>query len=329
MCLRPVKLPSGVEVGCRQCWQCRSDRIDDYVGRAIAESLTAVATHIVTLTYGRDDEGRVMHHKAAKLDYRDVQKFIKRLRKIGFPARYLAAGEYGGEFGRAHWHVVLNWTKRVPDIPELEKRLPFVWYDGHGVERDFWPHGFTYWEKPEFKKLKYALKYALKDEENPMRENLFGCSTSPPLGVGYFEERARELVKQGLAPQDPFYTFADVIKAKGKLRRFRLSGKTLDIYLGHWKDVWDTIREGESYPESPFLEKWLDKRVAVRLRLEGKQRWRGARETKQIRKEVFDGTSMDPFYNETYTEFRLRKIREEEQRLARIKRMERSKSGTR
>lgn len=336
MCLAPV-LVDGVSVWCRKCWQCRSARIDDYVGRAIAESLSSVGTNVVTLTYGRDADDRVMHNKAAKLEYRDVQGFLMRLRKAGFPCRYLAAGEYGGEFGRAHWHVVLNWTERVPWMPELEKRLDWnvvdaytgeVLSDKQGNPRLFWPHGFVYVEKPEFKKLKYALKYALKNEENPMAENIFGFSSRPPLGDKYFRERARKMVFQGLAPNDAFYSFSNV-KRKGVERKFLLRGKSLDNFLLEWKETWEAFRVGERFPESPFLEKWLDQRVAVRLRLEGKQRWRGARETKQIRKGEFDGTSMDPFYNETYTEFRLRKIREEEQRLARTKRTGRSKSGTR
>lgn len=266
MCLSPT-LIDGKEVRCRKCWQCRNDRVDDLVGRAIAESLSSLSTVVMTLTYGRDEANRVQHPKAAKLEYRDVQALLKRLRFAGYPCRYLAAGEYGGDRGRAHWHVVLFWQKKVPWLPPLEVREDWVvvdpdtgevLLDKKGKPRLFWPHGYVWVDKPEFGALKYALKYALKDESNSMRENAFGRSTSPPLGVYHFQERAEKMVRQGLAPQSPFYTFPDVKKRKGQERRFRLSGRALDIFILHWMAGWSSLRAGERFPPSPFLEEWQD-----------------------------------------------------------------------
>ncbi len=55
MCIAPIKLDDGTEVGCRECWQCRKRRVNDYVGRCIAESKFAKKTYAVTLTYGGDE----------------------------------------------------------------------------------------------------------------------------------------------------------------------------------------------------------------------------------------------------------------------------------
>jgi len=55
----------------------------------------------VTLTY--DEE----HYKPS-LDYRDVQLFLKRLRKkTGKKIRFFCAGEYGETTWRAHWHLII------------------------------------------------------------------------------------------------------------------------------------------------------------------------------------------------------------------------------
>lgn len=265
MCLQPITLDNGIQVDCRKCWQCRLNRVDDIVGRSIAESLTSVGTHVVTLTYGRDRENRVMHNKAAKLEYRDVQNFLKRLRFAGYPVRFVVAGEYGGTYGRAHWHCVLNWPVNVPQIPVLEKRESFDWVDADGVIHDFWPHGFTYWEKPAFEKLRYALKYALKDEEKPEQENMFGMSRYPPLGDRYFRERAIRIAHQGLVPLDAYYSFSDVKRSDGTLRKFQMRYTTLNNFMQTYIDTWRVLYPGKHMPPSEFLEKWQDEQEKVRF----------------------------------------------------------------
>ena len=114
MCINPNKIADKGFVACRQCWQCREHKVDDWVGRNIAESQTAKAASVVSLTYGRDrSTGDVDHMQAAVLTYSDVQKMLKHLRVDGYPVRYFVAGEYGSRNGRAHWHVILYWQGNV------------------------------------------------------------------------------------------------------------------------------------------------------------------------------------------------------------------------
>jgi len=44
---------------------------------------------------------------ALRLDYSHVELFLKRLRKAGYQFKKVSAGEYGGDYGRAHWHILL------------------------------------------------------------------------------------------------------------------------------------------------------------------------------------------------------------------------------
>ncbi|WP_221724636.1 hypothetical protein, partial [Ochrobactrum sp. SFR4] len=62
-------------------------KIDDWVGRCVAENKTAIAAHSISLTYGRDENDSVDHLHAAWLTYSDVQKYFKRLRKAKYKFR--------------------------------------------------------------------------------------------------------------------------------------------------------------------------------------------------------------------------------------------------
>ena len=76
-------------MACRNCRQCRKNRVNDLVGRCIAEQTRSKQTYAITLTYKGDGPG------TAYLRYEDVQKFVKRLRSEGYTVRYIVADEYG------------------------------------------------------------------------------------------------------------------------------------------------------------------------------------------------------------------------------------------
>lgn len=241
MCVNPNKLPDGGFVPCRECWQCRETKVDDWVGRNIAESKAAKAAHVVTLTYGRDLENPtaagIDHLRAAVLTYSDVQKFLKLLRRHGFPVRYFVTGEYGSKKGRAHWHIILYWQDRVPDV-QLRRNVMF----------DHWPHGWTYWDKMSPQAVRYACKYLVKvaGDENGQ---IFGPmpSKKPPLGDAWFRDFARQHVDAGLAPQNLYYSFPDVLR-RGEKLRFYMHGKTGENYLRHYVEA----LTGEPMPDRPL-----------------------------------------------------------------------------
>ncbi|QCS37053.1 replication initiation protein [Tortoise microvirus 46] len=222
MCIAPVYTPSRQLVGCRNCWQCRADRVNDLVGRCIAEQRVSDGTLAVTLTYRGDVP------EAAVLKYRDVQLFLKRLRKAGYAVRYICAGEYGSAKGRAHWHIVLFFRGAVPEVP-LERR----------TEWKHWPHGFSYFQEATPQGFRYLLKYALKDQSKDVAKRNLAMSKFPlPLGSEYFIDLALTHVDAGLAPQEPFYSFPDVKDGKGKAKRFFLKGKAREIFCDAFLDAY-------------------------------------------------------------------------------------------
>jgi len=258
MCLAPIMIPTGQEIACRNCWQCRAAKVDDWVGRNTAESLTARASHSITLTYGPDENGNEDHIRAKVLTYSDVQKFIKRLRKDGYPCRYFACGEYGDEKGRAHWHLMIYWLGAVPDVP-LEKRFTL----------EQWKHGWAYFEMPHENSVRYICKYITKNIGKEGRQAKMAMSKKPPLGAAYFQQRANWYVDQGLAPKEPFYSFPDILDGKGNAQKFYLKGASREIFLRaycvHW---YRKHRKRRHMPSSELVEQYLDERARRRTRSE-------------------------------------------------------------
>ena len=95
----PVKLP------CGQCVGCRIDRAATWAARCMHEKrmFPSDSSSFVTLTYSPENLP-----KDGGLQVRDLQLFMKRLRKARGPGiRFYGVGEYGGQFGRPHYHVLL------------------------------------------------------------------------------------------------------------------------------------------------------------------------------------------------------------------------------
>lgn len=269
MCIAPIRIvgPDGLtEVACRKCWQCEENRINDWVGRCIAESKTAGETYAVTLTYGRDEEDQVDHLRAALLTYSDVQKYLKLLRFHGYAVRYLVTGEYGSAKGRAHWHIMLFFEVAAP-WHELDRNFMHwrmaadgtVAKDTRGADSAFWPHGYSFWTKPTHRAVRYNCKYINKDVSKSERQGHLGMSRMPPLGAAYFYGLAERYVKAGLIPQDLKYSWPDVVNKKRKPLQFILSGRMADLYLDHYIHTWRRLRPGRHMPNSVLVEEYMDK----------------------------------------------------------------------
>lgn len=263
MCITPCFLPEIGPVGCRYCWQCRKNRVNDYVGRCLAEQSTSDKALAVTLTYAESE-----NIGASILMYPDFQRFIKRLRKK-YSVRYIVAGEYGSKKGRAHWHCVLFFKGKYPEI-KAETR----------VNWDMWPEGFSYFQEPDYGGFAYALKYALKDISSEISQGHLAMSKKPPLGAEYFHNLASKYVEQGISPQDLFYAFGDVFDTNGDRRKFYIQGKSQEIFLQSYLDQWE-VEYGYEHPFSELISDYVDTTISLsgeetireaKMRLHGRTR---------------------------------------------------------
>ena len=239
MCITPTMLNNGVEVSCRKCWQCRKRRVDDLVGRCIAESKFANKTYAATLTYG--GEAGV---NAATLVYKDVQDFLKRLRKK-YSVRYIVAGEYGTKKNRAHWHIILFFDKEYPEV-ENNKR----------VNWEYWDKGFTYFQEADWKGFRYVLKYVLKDQDERVKVSHLAMSKKPPLGDKYFKELAKQHVEEMVLPRNIFYKFRDVKNSRNKIKEFCMQGKTKDLFIRRIR--WRWYKKYGKEPMNEMFEEYFE-----------------------------------------------------------------------
>lgn len=268
MCQSPMLLQSGQLVACRKCPQCVDLRINDWVGRNIAEHKTSVASHAITLTYGRNEANEVLHERAVILTYSDVQKYLKLLRRHRYPVRYFVTGEFGGLKGRAHWHIICHWQKRVP-VHETGRRMHrrlhddgSPAFDGNGAPSYWWPHGWSYWTKAHQQSVRYNCKYIQKDLDDAESQGHLGLSRNPPLGALYFKRMAQRYAQQGLAPQSLDYNFPDILFQRGKYagqrRQFRLTGRSAELFLEEYIAEWRLLHGDKHPPMSELVEEFMD-----------------------------------------------------------------------
>lgn len=144
-CLHPKKIRitdscgnvQDMYVPCGNCIRCADSVREQWVSRMCLHSLSYKHCYFVTLTYGTYNLNEYdkhpfkdswletcprestlnYHHRLAYspvlLRHEHLTKFLKRLRKrLGFPLTYCACGEYGKNFLRPHFHLII-WSNEV------------------------------------------------------------------------------------------------------------------------------------------------------------------------------------------------------------------------
>lgn len=221
-------------VPCRQCWRCKKNRINDYVGRCLAEIATSQQACTITLTYAprSDLADKVLHP-------RHFQLFMKMLRRAGHKVRYLVAGEYGDLRGRAHFHAILFFEQIAPARPsDAPFYNPDHLHDPLGSQafstqipqmrmshiRE-WPHGHVNvdWSADE-RSIRYVCKYLMSEDKN---RAWFSMSKKPPLGASWFAEKAAMARDLGALPS----SFNYLPPGASKDRPYFMSGATRRDYL--------------------------------------------------------------------------------------------------
>lgn len=262
MCSNPPNLPMIGPVPCRHCKECRSERARAWIGRSIAESYTSKETWAITLTYGGGE-----HHRAALLEYSDVQKAFKRLRKAGFKFRYIVVGEYGTRKGRAHWHAILFWETEPPVMPDA---LP----DGRVKGWRFWKDGHVFVDKLTnhdhvSRAICYCWKYLDKTTDDSI-QSYMRCSLNAPIGWSYLASFVVKHVDQKLPlfATGRFYTIPGVRVSKGRnkgqlwqywlTRNSSLARRAVQLYVEEWK----TKHPDLDVPQTDCVREYEDGLVA-------------------------------------------------------------------
>ena len=105
----PAEWQKGLAFPCGQCLMCRINKRRLWTTRLYLEARCHHPDSISFFTLTYNDENLTYAESAPTLVYRDVQLFLKRLRKALFPLtfRLYCGCEYGSQSLRPHYHLIL------------------------------------------------------------------------------------------------------------------------------------------------------------------------------------------------------------------------------
>lgn len=175
-----------VTVPCGKCAFCLTNRRSGWMFRIGEEMRTQEHRgYFLTLTYGEKYIKRVGPEGRPSLRFRDVQLYLKRIRKAKYYAKYICVGEYGGQTGRPHYHMLL-WTDAPTEF--LEANWKLVLKDGKDALL-----GHIMFGKLEMASAMYTLKYIIQpkhvmSDDDPREKTR--AQFSKGLGIGYLDHRA-------------------------------------------------------------------------------------------------------------------------------------------
>lgn len=179
-----------LDVPCGKCESCLVRRTNEWSFRLFQERKNSKSCYFVTLTYDELNVPRNPITGELMLNKRDCQLFIKRLRKYyGNGIRYFLASEYGENFGRPHYHMLifnLPIDETKPDWKaKLSLNLFSIWNKG-GVDVDVAVDG----------RIIYCAKYMLSTLDNDAwltrPKPFILTSRKPGLGANFFEDLAEQ-----------------------------------------------------------------------------------------------------------------------------------------
>lgn len=156
---------------CRHCVGCRLDKSREWANRVVMEQPYHEESWFLTLTY--DDEhlprslpvdqatGEILSVHAT-LVKKDLQDFLKRLRKNSKQdIRYFAAGEYGTQTYRPHYHLLLFGLK-LNDLEVLKRNFAGDQYYISPFISKCWPFGVHILGKVTWQSAAYVARYTMK-----------------------------------------------------------------------------------------------------------------------------------------------------------------------
>lgn len=180
-------------VPCGKCIMCHKRRVNQWTFRLLKQFENCYTAWFITLSYDTD---HLPFTKSGQptLNKRDVQLFFKKLRKTtNDKIKYYVAGEYGENYDRPHYHIIL-FNAKVEAIQN-------AWSDEHGKYR-----GMVYYGDVNEKSIRYTLKYINKPTRIPLfdgddRQKEFQL-TSKGLGADYLTAETIEFHKNSSAEKN-------------------------------------------------------------------------------------------------------------------------------
>lgn len=186
----PLDLP------CNQCIGCRLEKARQWALRIVHEKRLHRESDFLTLTY--EDKNLP---PGGSLVVRDLQLFMKRLRKNLGPVRFYACGEYGELTSRPHYHVLLL-NASFHDRKFYKRSRDHDLYNSAALSK-LWTVGDHYIGDVTFESAAYCARYVTKKITGPPAEAHYAgrlpefatMSLKPAIGLGWFDKYKDEAYK--------------------------------------------------------------------------------------------------------------------------------------
>lgn len=186
-------------VKCGKCIGCRLDKSREWATRCVHEASLHEQNCFVTLTFS--DEHLPWDYSVS---VRDVQLFMKRLRKGVGRVRFFAVGEYGGESLRPHYHLLLFgynfadrrlWSKTPSgSFTYISEYLAKLWPFGMHTIGDVTRESAAYCARYSMKKIggvvaasHYRRVHPITGELVQVRPEFAVMSRRPGIGADWFD----------------------------------------------------------------------------------------------------------------------------------------------
>lgn len=211
-------------IPCGKCLGCRLDYRKEWSTRCMLEATLYDHCCFVTLTY--DDA-----HVPGSLQKRDLQLFMKRLRKHykATPIRFFASGELGTKNRRPHFHIIL-FGIMPEDIKVLGKCSSGEYTYTSATFSKLWPFGFHEIGEVTERSCSYVAGYVGKKVDDT---GFVVMSNRPGIGAKYFEDHFHTIyvndnivMKNGQVVSVPRY--CDILAERSGLDISTVINKRLD-----------------------------------------------------------------------------------------------------
>lgn len=140
---------------CGQCIACRLNKVRDWTLRLMHEAKFYDKMVFLTITYDEEHlpEGRTLVKE-------DLQDYLKRLRYYCGKVRFFACGEYGDQYQRPHYHLIVYGIDKDNQIFHGKKydAKRGIWY----VKSRVWKNGTTYIGDVTYNSCRYVASYVNK-----------------------------------------------------------------------------------------------------------------------------------------------------------------------
>lgn len=166
---------------CGKCPECLKRTRQEWFLRNSIELDNSLNAFFVTLTYDDEHLPHSEYNNKPCFSIRDIQLFLKRFRKKinTTEFKYFIASEYGGQFGRPHYHGLFYNIphEKVSTLSDLLAQT--------------WGNGFISCSNVNCRRINYVCKYMLqktqrkKDFASPDLAPFYLASRRPAIGSSY------------------------------------------------------------------------------------------------------------------------------------------------